>query len=976
MPPSSVSGSERRTNIRRDSDVNINKDAPFERPRMGPPPLRPRPKKFPQQIVDEFWSNFNSKFPGKITTVLPDKFYAKRIAQRPDADEGSHNAVDSYEEASKICRQKVDKIVGECRRLNQKYRDPHFDVEDDFYQNAYQECLHGLIEKKNEPKLVPKSVKRVGDIFEKPQFFIKGATANDVRQGRNGDCWLLAALGTVSNCQGLIEKVCVHSDPIVGVYGFVFQRDGAWISEVVDDKLYLINEDWYDRNDRNDPNGGINNWMQVQDRKDVEKEYKKRFQTGSKALYFAQCSDPNETWLPLLEKAFAKAHGDYLAVEGGFVGEAIEDLTGGVTSEMHGTDILDRDAFWTNELLQVNKLFLFGCGQSRGFDEDRNGIQHRHAYSVMEAREVDGLRLVKLRNPWGNTEWTGAWSDGSEEWTAEWLQKLGHKFGNDGVFWISYDDMLNVYQHFDRTRLFNDQWRITQQWVSLQVPWSTDYHDTHFLINVAKPGDVVIVLSQLDDRYYRGLEGPYNFKLHFRVHKQGETDYLVRSPFSYNMRRSISTEVYLDPGTYMVMVKIEATRVPFKMTTEDVVRLAATRNRRAKLLNIGLSHDLAYAKVQLKEHDDMIESHEKKARKSKRREDAKAAKEMGRKLRERDRALRKKTREKLEAKRKAHYAEQPAETLDEDIGRAGPADDAAGEADSVIEANGPAVPPAERETQVMDGAEVSSPDVVHDAGREATTLPEQVSTAPGSEGNTAATQETVHPIELSNGASRVQDSLPPQPEGDEEARTVPPPTQEALNANIRGQQNDLPIRGPPPPRPFSPSLRRPTEFGDPYADSPEDWQQGPFDRRRRSDVPPPGSRIPPYRQATFATEHRERERDDFDSRDLSWDSELDAPTDSDEEHVQLARTNPFLNPPPPSNGPPLLLDEPEDSEFASEPWNAVCVVGLRVYAKVDNDVSVEVVRAGMAEEKQGAGGVRALDRDDPAVDHTEQGASI
>ena len=183
----------------------------------------------------------------------------------------------------------------------------------------------------------------------------------------------------------------------------MFYRDGGWISEVVDDKLYLMNEDWYDRSDRTDPNGGINGWMQVQDKKDVEKEYRKRFQTGSKALYFAQCSDPNETWLPLLEKAFAKAHGDYLAVEGGFVGEAIEDLTGGVTSELHGTDILDRDTFWTNELSQVNKSFLFGCGQSRGFDEDRNGIQHRHAYSVMEAREVDGLRLVKLRNPWGNT---------------------------------------------------------------------------------------------------------------------------------------------------------------------------------------------------------------------------------------------------------------------------------------------------------------------------------------------------------------------------------------------------------------------------------------------------------------------------------------------------------------------------------------------------------------------------------------------
>lgn len=40
----------------------------------------------------------------------------------------------------------------------------------------------------------PPWVKRVEDIFEKPQFFIDGADATDVHQGSNGDCWFLGMM--------------------------------------------------------------------------------------------------------------------------------------------------------------------------------------------------------------------------------------------------------------------------------------------------------------------------------------------------------------------------------------------------------------------------------------------------------------------------------------------------------------------------------------------------------------------------------------------------------------------------------------------------------------------------------------------------------------------------------------------------------------------------------------------------------------
>ena len=62
------------------------------------------------------------------------------------------------------------------------------------------------------------------DIFDEPRFYIGGATANDVRQGNDGDCWFMSALATISNKEELIQRVCVARDEQVGVYGFVFHR--------------------------------------------------------------------------------------------------------------------------------------------------------------------------------------------------------------------------------------------------------------------------------------------------------------------------------------------------------------------------------------------------------------------------------------------------------------------------------------------------------------------------------------------------------------------------------------------------------------------------------------------------------------------------------------------------------------------------------------------------------------------------------
>lgn len=197
-------------------------------------------------------------------------------------------------------------------------------------------------------------------------------------------------------------------DEKVGVYGFVFFRDGEWISEVIDDKLYLECPDYDDCDDYRRMA-----WDSSHSKIDpsLKREgFRKAFQAGSDALFYGSCSDPNETWVPLLEKAFAKAHGDYTSIAGGWPGEGLEDLTGGITTKIVSADVLDIDELWTEGLMNVNKLFLFGAGskawasQEAYGEKGRQGIQDGHAYSVLKAVDYQGNRLLLVKNPWGSSE--------------------------------------------------------------------------------------------------------------------------------------------------------------------------------------------------------------------------------------------------------------------------------------------------------------------------------------------------------------------------------------------------------------------------------------------------------------------------------------------------------------------------------------------------------------------------------------------
>lgn len=121
-------------------------------------PRKPN-KQTPQDFLKQFWEQFNTRFPGKVYTVLPDNPYARTKAARiPKGQIVGQNAAGSYDHARNNCIRSVERIVQECRRVNQKYTDPHFDIEVDL-KSRRRDYLDGLDEVKLE--MQPKGVKRV-----------------------------------------------------------------------------------------------------------------------------------------------------------------------------------------------------------------------------------------------------------------------------------------------------------------------------------------------------------------------------------------------------------------------------------------------------------------------------------------------------------------------------------------------------------------------------------------------------------------------------------------------------------------------------------------------------------------------------------------------------------------------------------------------------------------------------------------------
>ncbi|KAI5646650.1 calpain family cysteine protease domain-containing protein [Phthorimaea operculella] len=230
-------------------------------------------------------------------------------------------------------------------------------------------------------------------------------------------------------------------------------------------------------------------------------------------LLCSYSSNNNEFWVSMLEKAYMKVMGGY-DFPGSNSNIDLHALTGWIPQRCairNGESDFNADALYDtiqSRLARGDVLVTVATGDLTDAQAERTGLVATHAYAVLDVVCVNGVKLLKLKNPWSHLRWRGNYSElDTVHWTPQLRGQLNYdpdsaaQYDN-GVFWIDYASILNFFDVFYlnwNPEIFGFTYCIHQKWDAGTGPVKDAYNigeNPQFSLHVQGKGAVWLLLTR------------------------------------------------------------------------------------------------------------------------------------------------------------------------------------------------------------------------------------------------------------------------------------------------------------------------------------------------------------------------------------------------------------------------------------------------------------------------------------------------
>ena len=306
--------------------------------------------------------------------------------------------------------------------------------------------------------------KRISDIVAKPVIYEDAINTHSIKYGRISLNYFYSVLTSLANeYPSIFTKIILSND---------YNPDGKYqVKLYVDGEFKIINIDDY--------------FPCIK---------------GTNIYYFTRPSN-FEIWPLLIEKAWAKVNGGYLNILNLWAGDLFKALTGFAFDELIHQELNQEELFNKICDLKNKKGFAFTLTNDNKEVKEK-GLFVYHTYNIedIEKIEIDKdkyIYLIKLKDPDGESNWTGDYSQDSNLWTENLKSAINKKNIeiNEGEFWISLEDFQQLFIRTDVCYMLNDGF--TQYF-----KFEKDQLSTPKIFNLFAQEDGIISISILEKNWH------------------------------------------------------------------------------------------------------------------------------------------------------------------------------------------------------------------------------------------------------------------------------------------------------------------------------------------------------------------------------------------------------------------------------------------------------------------------------------------